>query len=59
MEKEKSDFCLTPDFPMYDMCHCAANCDTPCARRKTVAGICTVSDFSSVCSSYKAKEDER
>lgn len=59
MEKEKVNYCLPIDFPMYDMCHCCANCATPCARKKApVERICTVSDFSSTCSSYTAKEEK-
>lgn len=57
---KKENYCLPEDFPMYDMCHCCADCLTPCARKKpSEERFFTVSDFSSVCSKYKKDKDAR
>lgn len=53
----KKESCyLEPSFPMWDMCYCCADCAKDCAR-KTPYGeiVCTVSDFSKVCSEYEKK----
>ena len=53
---KKESYKLPIETNMYDMSFCCADCKTECARRKACGGICTVSDFSSVCSDYKKKD---
>lgn len=58
LEKSKADnsYYLPPFFPMWDMCHCCADCAKDCARKKpSEERICTVSDFSNVCVEYEKK----
>ena len=51
---EKCSYKVPEECSMYDMCYCVANnCSTPCARKKGPSGICTVSDFTRVCSDYQ------
>ena len=58
MDKEKVSYKLPPDYPMYDMCYCiGGDCLTPCGRKKTPEGICTVSDFRPCCSCYTRGEE--
>ena len=59
MPKEKIDYSLPVDYPMFDMCYCMANgCKTPCARKRAPHGYCTVSDFASSCSKYQTESDD-
>lgn len=53
---KKESWYLQPSFPMWDMCYCCADCAKNCARKKpSEERICTVSDFSEVCSGYEKK----
>lgn len=49
----KESYFLDEDFPMDDMCYCAARCKKKCARRKWPEGIHTISDLSEVCSDFE------
>lgn len=56
---DKTDYWLPLDASMYDMCYCVGeDCVTPCARKKTPEGICTVSDFRKSCYCYTKGEEK-
>lgn len=58
-EKEKLDYSLPEGFPMYDMCHCCADCSAPCARKDAPKErFYSAADFSGVCSKYVKREAE-
>jgi len=52
--KKESCF-LDESYSMYDMCYCMAKCKKPCARKRATSGICTVSDFTNVCSDFEGE----
>lgn len=52
-KSSSESYYLESDCNMYDMCYCCADCRKDCARKQYFEGICTVSDFSSVCSDYE------
>ena len=51
---KKESYFLDESYSMYDMCYCIGKkCKKKCARKKSSEGICTVSDFTLVCSDYE------
>ena len=58
MKKKLESYKLDPNMSMYDMCYCAANCKTPCARAKSPCGIITMSDFTNHCADFDPKDEK-
>lgn len=49
-----ADYRLPVKQNMFDMCFCTAKCSTPCGRKqKSKEKICTTSDFTEICTSFK------
>ena len=56
---KKIDYKLPLNIDMNDMCHCCSEtCITECGRKqKSNEKLCTISDLSPVCKSYKRNKE--